>query len=287
MTTFRPVLFPCKADKSPATPHGFHDASDDPDVQRELWQNHWGPLRGLVLGEASGVAQLDVDIRPGIDGLATLAALNIDLPPTLTASTPSGGRHYFFAHIPNVRIARLGPGLDWRATGHYACIPPGPGREWIDRTDPAEPPRELIELVLAARTLTLPVPSYAPGGTGSGQAIDQSRVQRYAQRALYNACNDLINQRKPGRGHMLYVKAMKLGRLISRGWIDRVQVEQRLEFCANHIGLVRDYGLRTVRSTIRSGIKTGLMYPYPDLPEFKPRVQSDERLVLNTSRAPS
>src|SRR5262245_12923820 len=253
MTTFRPVLFPCKADKSPATPHGFHDASDDPDVQRELWQNYWGPLRGLVLGEASGVAQLDVDIRPSIDGLATLAALNIDLPPTLTASSPSGGRHYFFRHIPDVRIAHLGAGLDWRATGHYACIPPGPGREWIDRTEPAEAPQKLAELV--ARSVVLPVPAYAHEGTGRAQQVDQSRVQRYAQGALYNATNDLINQRKPGRGHLLYVKALKLGRLIARGWIDQDQVEKRLEFCANHIGLVRVDGMRTVWATFISRIK--------------------------------
>ena len=69
------------------------------------------------------------------------------------------------------------------------------------------------------------------------------------------------------------MKAMKLGRLIARGWIDQAHVEERLEFCANHIELVRDYGLRTVQATIRSGIKTGLTYPYPDLPEFTPRVQ--------------
>lgn len=275
MTTFRAVLFPCNADKSPATRRGFHDASDDPTVQRELWRDYWGPLRGLVLGDASGIAQLDVDLRPGIDGLATLAALNIEFPPTLTASSPSGGRHYFFRHLPGVRIARLGAGLDWRATGHYACIPPGPGREWIDRTEPAEAPRKLAELVLA-KTVALPVPSYASGGTGNGQEVDQSRVQRYAQGALYNACDDLINQRKPGRGHLLYVKALKLGRLIARGWIDRDQVETRLEFCARHMGLVRDYGLRTVRATIRSGIRTGLTYPYPDLPDFKPRQSAQQ-----------
>ena len=32
------AVFPCLADKRPATPHGFNDASADCDALRELWR---------------------------------------------------------------------------------------------------------------------------------------------------------------------------------------------------------------------------------------------------------
>jgi hypothetical protein len=33
-------VFPCRADKSPACPHGFRDASRDPAAILQLW-HHW------------------------------------------------------------------------------------------------------------------------------------------------------------------------------------------------------------------------------------------------------
>ena len=43
--------FPRRADKSPATPRGFKDATCDPDILRELFERHPGPLIGVPTGD--------------------------------------------------------------------------------------------------------------------------------------------------------------------------------------------------------------------------------------------
>ena len=53
--------FPCRIDKSPATPHGFKDATCDANGLRDVWRSHPGPLVGLATGEASGTDTLDLD----------------------------------------------------------------------------------------------------------------------------------------------------------------------------------------------------------------------------------
>jgi len=41
-------------DKPPTSPHGFLDATRDPDVVAELWRQYPGDLAGVRTGEASG-----------------------------------------------------------------------------------------------------------------------------------------------------------------------------------------------------------------------------------------
>src|ERR1700730_16409379 len=58
--------FPCRADKRPATPHGFKDATCDRNVV-DLWRRYPGQLVGIPTGEISGLAVLDIDPRHGGD----------------------------------------------------------------------------------------------------------------------------------------------------------------------------------------------------------------------------
>ena len=85
-----------------------------------------GAGRGLVTGAKSGVFVLDVDVSKGKDGLGELAKLG-PIPATYTVETPTGGRHFYFAH-PGRRVltsgGALGPGLDIRGDGGFVV---GPG----------------------------------------------------------------------------------------------------------------------------------------------------------------
>lgn len=101
------------------------------------------PYANLGIAVPSGFVVLDVDTKNG--GPATLAALesaNGKLPPTLTASTASGGSHKWFRLPHGVKIrnrAGIADGLDVRAEGGYVVAPPSTigGRPycWVDWVD--------------------------------------------------------------------------------------------------------------------------------------------------------
>jgi hypothetical protein len=125
--------------KRPLTPHGVHSASSDPQVFRS-----WG-WKGADCAVATGwmVDVLDVDIRPrprsmggqeeklgrdrdreGRNGFQTIEEMGLSLPPTVVASTPSGGRHYWFRHVEGSRSRTIGPGLEWFAKGKSRSFRP-------------------------------------------------------------------------------------------------------------------------------------------------------------------
>jgi hypothetical protein len=151
------AVFPVRG-KQPLTPHGVYSASRD--ISLFSWHDADGV--GIATGEASGVDVLDVDIRlsqvdrenppdgVGMDGIATLVALPA-LPETRTATTPSGGRHYWFRHIVGgCNRTKLAPGLEWFSNGKLVVVPPAPGRHWICEAEIAEAPDWLRELVLTS-----------------------------------------------------------------------------------------------------------------------------------------
>ena len=99
---------------------------------------------GIPTGSASGLWVVDVDIDPikKINGFPLwhqLIAQHGEIPPTLTSVTPRGGRHHFFAWQTDLAIPSRqgfpGPGIDIRARGGYAILPPsmrndGIGYRW-------------------------------------------------------------------------------------------------------------------------------------------------------------
>jgi len=118
------AVFPVRS-KQPLTKRGVYSATCDLGVLARMdgWRNADGC--GLATGEVSGVDVLDVDVRRDgglsqqvqkssslhqhdcIDGLAALAGLGPALPETLTAQTPSGGRHFYFRHVVGSRSRKL------------------------------------------------------------------------------------------------------------------------------------------------------------------------------------
>src|SRR5262245_36039495 len=116
-------------DKRPWTEHGVYSASSDPQVFSRF---NWN---GAVCAVATG----------------TLEALGGELPNTLAASSPSGGRHYWFKHVDGSRSKDLGPGLQWFSDRKFVLTPPAPGREWLNNLAITEAPDWLVKLVLAER----------------------------------------------------------------------------------------------------------------------------------------
>jgi hypothetical protein len=146
--------FPCEG-KRPLTPHGFHDASTDP-RRITAWRHRW-PLAniGMPTGERSGVFVLDVDSP---EALEELEKKHGKLPATLTVRTPREGLHLYFSHIDGITNSPGGlpAGIDVRGEGGYVLVPPSAGYSWEKRSEIAEAPEWLVELVRERKPKTKP-----------------------------------------------------------------------------------------------------------------------------------
>ena len=159
--------------KYPAMKAWQHAATTDPDTIR-----NW--LTGLYRDHGIGIAPrqygdrwlfvLDIDehdpTQSGAETLQDLETIHGPLPDTLTALTPTGGRHIYLTaphEIRNDQAGRLGPGIDIRGTGGQVLAPPtrhpnGHTYQWaIDSPQtPSDAPQWLLTL------LTPPTPQPAP-----------------------------------------------------------------------------------------------------------------------------
>jgi hypothetical protein len=123
------AVFPCREDKAPACPRGFHDATKDPAVVRRLFALPGAALIGVATGAASGFDVLDLDPRNGSNAWDGADRL----PPTTVHSTRSGGTHWLFRHRPGQRCSagRIAPGVDVKADGGYVIWWPSAGCELV------------------------------------------------------------------------------------------------------------------------------------------------------------
>ncbi len=117
--------------KTPATAHGFKDASTISWFVSSSWSTRPGANIGLATG--GGLVVLDVDRKGGKDGFAALERVGLsesklDDLNTYSVDTPSGGRHYYFCTSEDVKSGSdvLGrrSGVDVRGVGGYVVAPP-------------------------------------------------------------------------------------------------------------------------------------------------------------------
>jgi bifunctional DNA primase/polymerase-like protein len=152
--------FPCRDDKTPACPHGFYDASDDPRVIRRIWRVYPGTLVGIRTGSTSNIDVLDIDVT--LDhGLWWWKDHNRQLLPTRCFETRSGGLHLLYQHCPGLTntAGKLCAGVDTRSEGGYViswwcegfgCFdhtPPQPWPAWLlaELTRKIAPPPPAID----------------------------------------------------------------------------------------------------------------------------------------------
>lgn len=113
--------------KEPATRHGFKDASNDED-QLAAWAKRW-PNANIAVrcGDESGMTVLDIDRHHGGHlTMERIVATGKRLPDTVTARSPQGGWHLYFAYNPLIgnTTDKLGKGLDTKSQGGYIVLPP-------------------------------------------------------------------------------------------------------------------------------------------------------------------
>jgi len=164
-TEFGIPVFPCSpATKAPLNEHGFIDATIDASQIRAWWARQPNAMIGLSVG-AAGYVVLDLDRGDdgepdGFDWLAEYEKKHGPLPVTLSATTPSGGEHYYFTVPDGETIfssnGGIAPHVDIKSTGGYVVCAPSVNRdggryEWQDETATAAPlPAALAEIMRAA-----------------------------------------------------------------------------------------------------------------------------------------
>jgi hypothetical protein len=226
--------FPCRADKRPATPRGFKDATFDHSLLRELWWRHPGPLIGVPAGDISGFDTLDIDPRHG--GECWFAAHKDSLPPTRVHRTRSGGLHLFFQHEPGLRCSagRIAAGVDVRATGGYVIWWPAAG---------------------------LPMPSELPMTTWPDWLLVQLSSPPRAATARVIVPDDLmfmrlvqvISMARSGeRNNLTYWAACRAGEMVASGLLRADAAAAVIVEAATRAGLPRSEAERTVWSGIRA-----------------------------------
>lgn len=117
-------------------PHGVKDATKDAAKIRDWWTKEPDANVAIACGVGDcGPYVVDVDTPHGghkHDGAASLSAAGITLPSTLTATTPNGGKHYYYgltATPPPDKLANRTNindllGVDVRTSGGYIVAPP-------------------------------------------------------------------------------------------------------------------------------------------------------------------
>jgi hypothetical protein len=146
----RPVFPLVPGKKAPLTARGFKDATLDPDQIRRWWALDEGvPMSrdtqpGIGLPTGVGLVVIDVDVDKG-------GEIDLNWPPTLTATTRSNGWHLYYEvdrEVPN-SVGRLGKGVDVRGDGGYVVAPPTPGWRFVNADKYPVKPIDVMLLVPA------------------------------------------------------------------------------------------------------------------------------------------
>jgi hypothetical protein len=262
-------IFPCRADKKPTTPHGFKDASANPEAIARLWSLYPGPLTGVATGTIGGIDVIDVDNRNGGD---KWFQQHRDQIPVTRCHETRGGLHFFFKHVIGFRCSsgRIAPGVDTKGDGGYVIWWPTHGGRVLCAGPIVDFPVWLAELVdtggmgVAAKadhngSAATPISPFPFLGPPTEHQIN------YARKALRIHTAELWYCREGSRNTKLNALAFKMGRLIVRGWITCDQVEHFLLKACKENGLLADDGEAQCRATIASGISAGMKRPYHDI----------------------
>jgi len=266
-----PVL-PCIAGgKRPATPHGFKDATTDPDTVLGWFDPDPTLNVAVATGSASGLVVLDLDpaTAESDSGTSTLRRLkeelgDLDVPPMVR--TPRGGWHLYYAH-PGGRIpstaGKLGPGLDVRADGGYIVVPPSVvgDRAYTWHEDPWPGPPALPQLPAAwIEALTAPEPAPAAPPVPIPAELN-GRTLRYLTAAVRGELEVVANAPAGTRNATLNKSAYRLGQLAAATGLDPEAAASALLAVANTRGLTASEARKTVDSGIRAGMQRPAVVP--------------------------
>jgi hypothetical protein len=248
--------------KTPLVSRGLKDATLNAPLISRLWKRYPEAMIGVPTGAPIGAWVLDIDVPPdhedGRIWLAEMEALHGPLPPTRTATTASGGKHYFWRYTTDVKNrAAIAPGIDTRGTGGYVIAPgsvmlDGRRYEWDNDLPIADAPAWLLELV---------TPRQAAPVTAQSFDYQAASNERYVEVSFDDELRILANHAVGGRGAQVNASAYNIGRFVGAGLLSRSEAEAGLFAAAQSNGVVAKDGEREIRAKIRRGLDAGILHP--------------------------
>lgn len=209
-------VFPCRR-KTPLTPHGFKDATTDPEAIEVWWRKFPSATIGVATGLLSGVVVLDIDNNTrgpsGWDSLEELGLpLLIDTP---IAHTPHGGAHYYFGPLDYelpTSVGKVGARLDVRGEG-ACCVLPTPGTSYW--WDPHKNPTTTL-LALAPLWLVPPPPARRASTAPPPRPLS-GEINPYGTNAINSAVSRIFTAPDGQQTTTLNREAYAVGQLVGAG----------------------------------------------------------------------
>lgn len=147
-------IFPLTGQKKPMCSWKVYQQKRATVREMASWIDKGAKGIALVTGRLNDIVALDIDVKNGKSGWASLKGKHI--PDTVTVSTANGGTHYYFKYPTHLDIDikcttdTYGPnsGVDIRGEGGCVFMPFTEGYEWVrglDDIEIAEMPQWLID----------------------------------------------------------------------------------------------------------------------------------------------
>jgi Bifunctional DNA primase/polymerase, N-terminal len=247
------AVFPVKADKVPATPAGFKNASNDEADVKRLWQAWPGPLIGVPTGAINNFDALDIDPRHG--GMAWWNAKGHMLPATRIHRTRSGGLHVLFRHHEALRNSesKIGQGVDTRGEGGYVVWWAGSGCEVLQNAPIPHWPDWLLQHYRRATA-----PRVIPR-TPLNPLRPPSTYEAEVARAMMDRALERLRRAPEGQRHYaLRAAACTLGGLLHSAGVDVGTAHQHLVDAAIQAGAENR---RNAEKTALWGLERGQQSP--------------------------
>jgi hypothetical protein len=199
-------VIPVSHDKRPLIKWEKYQSEKATPEEIKEWYTKWPDANvGIVTGEISNLAVIDVDTKEGIQAIEEYLPDSVSLP---TVQTPKGGRHHYFRcpEPPLVNNSRTITGCDLRCNGGYIVAPPstngtGKAYEWIvgiDSTgDIPELPGAYIERVVAASGRTVFNNNSLYSNCDKQQIAEQMFTEGRRDEDLFHIAYQLIKAKTP------------------------------------------------------------------------------------------
>jgi hypothetical protein len=291
-------LFPCRDDKAPATPHGFHDAVSSEQDFADLLARCPGPNLGLPIPPGALVLDVDIDPAHGVDGLLALRQINptfeADSWPGPIQRSPRGGWH-LFARCPPWHTGNghgsLPEGVDVRGPGAgYVCVEPSRtsagayhwSRPLVPVEELPELPDWIAELLRRPKSAPRPAVHVTPGtGPCRESACDRwrKRADAYCAKA-FGAWQDLMASASHRHEQLLEI-SLGAGALVSGGLCSEQEAEEAVRIAASCATRPMDELDRVLRDAFRHAADQPKHLPPCDrcMHSAKPRERPALRIV--------